>query len=51
MHEGVGACVRFEIAKYGFGVGFAVGVGALDLHGEIVAADAAAALATEVHGE
>lgn len=51
MHESVGACVRFEITKYGLSVGCAIGVGTLDLHGEIVVADAAAALAAEVYGE
>ena len=51
MHEGVAACVGFEITQYGLGVGFAVRVSALDLHGEIVVADAAASLATEVYGK
>ena len=51
MYEGVGACVGFEITEDGLGVGLAVRVGVLHLHGEVVVADAAAALASEVYGE
>ena len=51
MGEGVGACVGSKVTKDGLAVAFAVRAGMLCLHGEVVVADAAAALSAKMYGE
>ena len=51
MGEGVRACVGPKVTEDGLAVAFSVWAGMLCLHGEVVVADTAAALAAKVYGE
>ena len=51
MGKGVRACVRAKVTEDGLAVALSVRVGMLCLHGEVVVADTAAALAAKVYGE
>ena len=51
MGEGVRACVGSKLTEDGLAVAFSVWAGLFCLHGEVVVADAAAALAAKVYGE
>ena len=51
MGEGVRACVGPKVTEDGLAVAVSVWAGLFCLHGEVVIADAAAALAAKVYGQ